>query len=149
MPCAEGADVKELMVVALLVFTACSGSPGDQSASLCAALASLGGNNEDFKTLTTASRPEDALAARDRMSARARSAIAALEAIPDGPVGTQASRLAAVEQGLLPFLDRFGTVTDNAGFNAAVDEYTRWYDESLTVISDVTAELNDLGVRCG
>lgn len=138
------------LVVALLVVAACSGSAsGDnRSSPVCTAIAGLNGNGDDFKTMTTADRAEDAYAAIDRMSERARSAIASLQAI-DGPIGFEASKLAAVEQGLLPILEQFRNVGDQAGWTTARDAYTRWYNQSVTVITDVSSSLGALGVHCG
>jgi len=141
--------VKRFLVVALLIVAACgASSSGDRSSQICSAIAGLGGNSDDFKRMTTADRAEDAYAALDRMAERTRSAIAGLQAI-DGPVGLEANKLAAVEQGLLPILEQFRNATDQAGWTSARDAYTRWYNQSVPVIEGVSSRLGALGVHCG
>ena len=141
--------MKRLLLVALLVVAACTGSAsGDRSSPVCTAVAGLNGNGDDFKTMTTTDRAEDAYAAIDRMSERTRLSIAALQAI-EGPTGDVASRLAAVEQGLLPILEQFRISSDQASWTAARDAYTRWYSESVAAITAASSKLGDLGVHCG
>ena len=117
------------------------------SSPVCAALAGLSGNQDDFKTMENASQPADAYAAIDRMSQRTRTAVAALQAI-NGAVGAEANKLAAAEGGLLPILLQFRTTTDQAGWTAARNAYTTWYSGTQAAIVDVTPRLAALGVQC-
>lgn len=146
--------MKRLLLVALLISAACGESSASQSVAsqatqVCSAIVSLGGNDADFQTMRTTSSPEDALAAIDRMLERTRSSIEVLNAIGDGPIGVEARRLAAIEGGLLPILDKFRAGGDQAEWSAASDAYTRWYSEAVTVIGDVAPRLARLGVHCG
>ena len=137
-----------MFAIFLLVVAGCGGSTNAQSAQVCSAITGLGGNRDDFKTILTTDRVEDAYAAIDRVSQRTQAAINALKEVNDGPIAVEAEKLAVLEEGLLPILDQFRAVSDQASWTAAGEAYTRWYNQSISVIADVAPRLADLGVHC-
>jgi CheY-like chemotaxis protein len=116
--------------------------------ALCSAVRSLGGNREDFQILMSTSSANDAYAALDRMSSRTRGAVTALRAVGTGSVGPVAQELASAEEGLLPILDGFRSMKNEADWAALTADYRRWFEVTQSTTSRLGPRLVQLGVVC-
>jgi TPP-dependent trihydroxycyclohexane-1,2-dione (THcHDO) dehydratase len=137
-----------LLVVFVIVISACGSSSANQSAALCAALVGLGGNRADFETAKTAATVSEAYAAIDRMSERTTQAVAALRAITDGRIADEARLLAEAEEGLIPVLAQFRAIKSPSDWTAVTNAYTAWFNATGSVVREVAPRLDELGVRC-
>lgn len=151
--------------IVLVIVAGCSSSgvPGgtsaDQSAranyqaAVCGAVASLAGNQEDFKIFTSdSSTYTAAVAALARVQQRTRAAVDRLDASGSWSPGKSVSqRLESNQQELLSILSDFETVTQTGsltGWQAAQSRYDSWYSSSVPMLQGVAASLEALGVSC-
>jgi hypothetical protein len=117
------------------------------STALCDAILQLDGNRADFLVLTDAETELDYFAAIDRMSTRTYAAVTSLDAV-EGPSASLASELADMEEGLLPILERFRGVQDQADWTAARDAYRQWFERTAAGFVEVAPRFSQLGIEC-
>jgi hypothetical protein len=132
------------VVAAALVAGGCSSG----GSNICSALKGLAGNRDDFQTILTSNSRSDALNALDRVSTRTRATIDDLQSIGDPRLQSTAQRIAEIEEGLLPILDQFRSMSDESDWAAVTGAYRSWYNASAPQLPALATQLESAGVRC-